>query len=105
MSCDATSNDAEPQFVGFITQIQPAMGATESGWIWVESHADKLVHRHTVAITERTKIFVFKDEAFRPVGFDRFHQKQWVKVWFAGPVRDANQTEVTARKVVIVDRP
>ena len=110
VNCDASGdgngiNYAEPQFIGFITQIQLGRGASPLGWIRLESHANKLVHRHTVAITSATEIFVRKDEINHAANFAVFQEKQWVKVWFAGPVRKAYRAEMTARMVVIVDRP
>lgn len=110
MGC-SISNDTggfiktEPQFIGFITQIQPGSDRDVLGWISVESHADKLVHRHIITITNETQIFVYEGGTYTQVNFEAFREYRYVKVWFAGNLKKPYPRETTARQVVIIDRP
>ena len=94
----------EPDFVGFITMIQPVGSSGETGNIVVESHADKLVRRHVVEITGDTVILKRTNASEHRVSFASLELKNWVKVWFSGQARKSYPREVTARKLVIVDR-
>lgn len=84
----------EPDFIGFITGIQ-------SGQITVESHADKIVDRYVVTINDGTAIFEQEGENLRYVSAAAFETKQWVQIWFSGPVMESWPKQATARQIVI----
>jgi hypothetical protein len=97
--------NSEPDFTGFITSIDQGGTGAVIGRITVESHADKLVHRHTVNLTKETIILRREGEENRPASIGSLKLKDWVKLWFQEPRQESYPTEVTARKVLIVDRP
>jgi hypothetical protein len=84
----------EPDFLGFITGIEP-------GQITVESHADKIVDRYVVTINDGTAIFEQEGENLRYVSAAAFETKQWVRIWFSGPVMESWPKQATARQIVI----
>jgi len=84
----------EPDFLGFITEIQPDR-------ITVESHADKIVDRYVVTINNETAIFQQEGENLRHVSVAAFETKQWVRIWFSGPVMESWPKQATARQIVI----
>ena len=100
-SCGSESRppNSEPDFSGFITGID--LGG---GRINVESHADKLVHRHVVTVTKETVILRRQGEKDRPETIDNLRVKDWVKLWFNESRRQPYPTEVTAQKILIVER-
>lgn len=83
----------EPDFIGFITEIQP-------GQITVESHADKIVDRYVVTINDGTAIFEQEGENLRYVSAAAFETKQWVQIWFSGPVMESWPRLATAKQIV-----
>lgn len=110
MNYDAVGNgngliNTESQFVGFVTQIQPSSSMDVLGWIHVESHADKLVRRHIVTITSKTRLFLRKGDSYYPASFEVFQKKHWVKVWFAGPIKELYPKDTIGRQVIIINRP
>ena len=84
----------EPDFLGFITEIQ-------AGRITVESHAYKIVDRYVVTINNETGIFKREGENLRHVSAAAFETKQWVRIWFSGPVMESWPKQATARQIVI----
>ena len=86
--------ETEPDFLCFITEIQP-------GRITVESHADKIVDRYVVTINDETAIFKQEGENLRHVSASAFETKQWVRIWFSGPVIESWPKQATARQIVI----
>jgi hypothetical protein len=84
----------EPDFLGFITEIQPER-------ITVESHAYKIVDRYVVTINNETAIFQQEGENLRHVSATAFETKQWVRIWFSGPVMESWPKQATARQIVI----
>jgi hypothetical protein len=84
----------EPDFLGFITEIQPDR-------IIVESHAYKIVDRYVVTINDETTIFKQEGENLRHVSAKAFENKQWVRIWFSGPVIESWPKQATARQIVI----
>ena len=97
---------SDPDFVGFITAVQRGTGTGEViGQIAVESHAQKLVHRQIVLVTRDTMILKHSDEGDRETNFDSLKPKNWLRVWFAGPVKKPYPTPALAQRLMIVDRP
>lgn len=95
----------EPDFVGFITIIDRGSGKGEvTGQIIVESHADKLVHRHVITVTNDTVILRRDGEINHRVNFDSLEVKNWVKVWFSG-AKKPYPVKVTARQLTVTDSP
>jgi hypothetical protein len=96
IGCTSTPEPLQtaPDFLGFITEIQ-------SGRITVESHADKIVDRYVVTINDETAIFKQEGENLRHVSAAAFETKQWVRIWFSGPVMESWPKQATARQIVI----
>ena len=84
----------QPDCLGFITEIQ-------SDRIIVESHADKIVDRYVVTINNETAIFQQEGENLRHVSAAEFETKQWLRIWFSGPVMESWPKQATARQIVI----
>ena len=95
--------ETEPNFIGFITEIHPSQERGISGQISVESHADKLVTRYTITIEDETLIFQQDGDNLRNVAFAALETKQWVQVWFSGPVTLSWPLRGTAKQVVIIE--
>jgi hypothetical protein len=95
----------EPDFVGFITAIEAGSGAGETGRLRVESHADKLVHRHLVKLTRDTVLLRREGSAQRRIEVRDVETRNWVRLWFSDSGRREYPNEVTARQVEVVDRP
>ena len=97
--------DTDPQYTGFITHIQPDQRTEGRGWLLVESHADKLVRRQKVLITDQTKVLIHEKGVDYPSNFLAFKTKRWVKIWFMTRLENSPQKAATARMVVIVEHP
>jgi hypothetical protein len=95
--------ETEPDFIGFITEIQPGQEEGIRGRISAESHADKIVTRYIITIEEETLIFQEDGGNLREVGFAALETKQWVEIWFSGPVLESWPLQATARQVVIIE--
>ena len=100
-----TVEKSDPDFIGFVTNVEKGGTGEVVGRINVESHADKLVHRHVVTVTRATVILRREGEQERPAEIESIKQKDWVKLWFREARSDRFPAEVTAKKVLIVDRP
>ncbi|MDT7543439.1 MAG: hypothetical protein QOE33_3343 [Acidobacteriota bacterium] len=108
-SCRAPQSRAmqnsEPSFVGFVTAIERGGDGEVVGRVTVESHANKIVNRHFVNITKQTVMLRREGETDRPISLDALQPKDWVKLWFADAAREPYPPDVTARQLLIVDRP
>jgi hypothetical protein len=100
-----TAQKSDPDFIGFVTNVEKGGSGEVVGRINVESHADKLVHRHTVNVTRGTVILRREGEQDRPTNIESIKPKDWLKLWFREARGDRFPDEVTATKVLIVDRP
>jgi hypothetical protein len=96
---------AEPSFVGFVTGIEPGGSGDVICRLSVENHADKLVHRHAVTITNATVLLRSEGQNTRPLDIRELQLKDWVKLWFTGPAKKQYPAGVTARQLMVVDRP
>ena len=83
-------------FIGFITEIHP-------GQLSVESHADKIVTKYSITLKGETLIFQQDGNNLRKVAFSAFKTRQWVQVWFSGPVLESWPMQATAQQVVITE--
>jgi hypothetical protein len=101
--CASTAKpmETEADFVGFITEIHPSGEGDILGQISVESHADKIVSKYIITITDETLIFRQDGNNLRKVGFKALENKQWVKIWFTGPVLESFPVQGTAGQVAI----
>jgi hypothetical protein len=101
--CASTAEpmETEADFVGFITEIHPSGEGDILGQISVESHADKIVSKYIITITDETLIFRQNGNNLRKVGFKALENKQWVKIWFTGPVLESFPVQGTAGQVAI----
>ena len=105
IGCASTGKpiETEADFIGFITEIQPGQGKNVIGHISVESHADKIVTKYVVTIKDETLIFRQDGDTLHEITFKALENKQWVKIWFSGPVMESWPMQVTAGQVVIVE--
>lgn len=97
--------NSEPDFVGFVTTIDRGGAGEVIGRITVESHADKLVTRHFVTLTKNTVLLRRDGSTLYPVDLDALKPKDWVQLWFLGSPTKPYPAELTAQRLVIVDRP
>jgi hypothetical protein len=95
---------AQPDFVGFITTIERGPGPAEAR-LGVESHADKIVHRHVVTVARDTVLVRRENDAQRHIVVNELEERNWVRLWFVPPGRGEYPTDVTARQIEVVDRP
>ena len=104
-SCASAAKPIETNadFTGFITEIQPGQGSGTPGRISVESHADKIVTRYTITIEDETLIFRQDGDNLRNASFAALETKQWVRIWFSGPVMESWPMQATARQIVITE--
>ena len=105
VSVDCTSAtkpiETEADFIGFITEIHPMQERGIYGQISVESHADKIVTKYVVTIEDETLILQQDGDNIRNATFAAFETKQWVQIWFSGPVMESWPMQATAQQVVI----
>ena len=98
----ATPMETEADLVGFITETRPTGEGDILGQINVESHADKIVSKYIITITDETLIFWQDGDDLRRTAFETLENKQWVKIWFTGPVIESFPVQGTAGQVVIL---
>jgi len=91
----------EPDFNGFITEIHQIDRNDVIGSIAVESHADKLVEKYVVTVKDETSLFRQDGDDYLRVSFDELKAKQWVQIWFTGPVMESFPMQATALQIVI----
>ena len=68
--------ETEADFHGFITGIHLNGDGDTLGQVSVESHADKLVSKYIVTITDETLIFQKDGDELRPVDFKKLENQQ-----------------------------
>jgi hypothetical protein len=95
--------ETDADFIGFITEIHPMQESGISGQISVESHADKIVTKYTITIEDETLIFQQDGDNLRNANFAALETKQWVQIWFSGPVMESWPMQATAKQVVIIE--
>ena len=95
--------ETEADFTGFITEIHPMQEKGISGQISVESHAEKIVTKYTITIEDETLIFQQDGDNLRNATFAALETKQWVQIWFSGPVMESWPMQATAKQVVIIE--
>jgi hypothetical protein len=101
--CTSTAEpiETEADFIGFITEIHPTKGRDVHGQLFVESHADKIVTRYVITITDETLIFQQDTDYLRVVDFKALENKQWIEIWWAEPPTGTFTVEGIAAQVVI----
>jgi hypothetical protein len=102
--CASTAEpmETEADLIGFITEIRPNGEGDILGQINVESHADKIVSKYIITITDETLIFQQDGNDLRRTAFKTLENKQWVKIWFTGPVTESFPARGTAGQVVMI---
>ena len=95
--------ETEADLIGFITEIRPNREGDILGQINVESHADKIVSRYVITMTDETLIFQQDGDDLCRTAFEALANKQWVKIWFTGPVTESFPARGTAGQVVITE--
>ena len=91
----------EADFSGFITEIRPNGQRGVTGQLLVESHADKIVTRYVIRVTDETLILRRDDDDLRRVRFSTLAEKQTVEIWWAGPTTGTFPVLGTAAQIVI----
>ena len=91
----------ESDFKGFITGVNAVDNDNVIGSIAVESHAGKLVDKYVVTITNDTKLLHLIDGDYQDISFEDLEEKQWVEIWFDGPVAESWPMQAKALQVVI----
>ncbi len=106
ISCTQTAKPLEtaPYFIGFITEIHPVGEGTIKGQISVESHADKLVEKYIVTINNDTLIFLQDEANIRQESFQSLVVKQWIKIWFSGPILESYPMQGTAEQIIVSEK-
>lgn len=104
VGCASTTKPIETgeDFIGFITEIHPNGERGILGRISVESHADKIVNKYIITVKNETLIFQQDGDSLRKVSFKALENKQWVKIWFLGPIMESFPMQGTAEQVVII---
>jgi len=95
--------ESKPDFVGFVTVVQPDDHPQPPTHLIVESHANKEVERHFVSIPRHAICLRREAEATRPLDPAAIKAKDWVEIWFAGPKDSAGLQ--TVRQLIVTDRP
>jgi hypothetical protein len=95
--------ETEADVTGFITDIQIIGEKDMIGRVLIESHADKIVDKYNITINTQTRIFRQAGDELIDTTFQRLENKQWVKLWFAGPVMESFPMQATARQIVIIE--
>ena len=98
-----TPLETPADLLGFVTEISPIGVGGIIGQISVESHADKIVSKFVITIDDGTLVFRQHDNNLHPAGFEALESKQWLKVWFAGPVVESFPVQGTAGQIVLVE--
>jgi hypothetical protein len=103
MGCAPTAQPLrrEQDVSGFITEIHANGRGGVAGQVSVESHADKLVTRYVIRVTNETLIFRHDDDDLRRARFSALANKQTVAVWWAGPTTGTFPVLGTAAQIVI----
>lgn len=96
--------ETEADFTGFITDIQPGQSKDITGLVSVESHADKIVTKYVITVKKDTAIFRQEDSNLKNADFKELEAKQWVKIWFSGPVLESWPMQATAKQIVITQQ-
>jgi hypothetical protein len=92
---------SEQDFRGFITEIHANGRAGVAGQVYVESHADKIVTRYVIRVTNETLIFRRDEDDLHEAGFKTLENKQGVEIWWAGPTTGTFPVLGTAAQIVI----
>ena len=93
--------ETESDFTGFITDIQAGQAKDITGRISVESHADKIVSKYVITVNKDTAIFRQDGSNYNKAEFKELEARQWVKIWFTGPVLESWPMQATALQIVI----
>lgn len=91
----------EQDFSGFITEIHANGRGGVAGQVYVESHADKIVTRYVIRVTNKTLIFRRNEDNLRRVSFETLEETQTVEIWWAGPTTGTFPVLGTAAQIVI----
>jgi hypothetical protein len=92
---------SEQQFSGFITAINPDTDGGVIGTLIVESHADEIVRRLRVVITDTTLILKEEGGGRHVISFDGLQLTDRVKVWLDKPIAGSSDTAEKASRLII----
>ncbi len=92
----------DPDFLGFVTAIDPGSIEVYPSKIVVESHADKVVSRIIVQVKRNTLVFIQDDSKEIPASIKDIKNKDRVWIWFTGPQKKGFPGKATAEKILII---
>ena len=98
----AARGGREPDFVGFITAIEPAGGDEVLATLVVESHANKLVRRRLVRVTKASNLVEQRSGSRRPIQMRSIRVKDWVRIWFDRPFDEPPPAAADAAQVIVM---
>jgi hypothetical protein len=108
ISCSSSAEKemltSKPDFIGFITEVNPNETGQGLARVTVESHADKLLHRYFVTLQVNTVLLRREAGTTTAAEASSLKPKDWVEIWFAKPA-ERPMAEVIARQIIITDRP
>lgn len=90
-------------FTGFITQIKTAEEGKGVTTIFAESHADKIVHRYLIEVTNNTMFFQWDEKSYYPSGINDLLLHDHIQVWFSTPVKKPHPIRGRAKQVVVIN--
>lgn len=101
--CKADSNriTTPADFTGYVTHIKLHQNRSGIHTISAESHADKLVHRCLIKVTNNTMFFKLEGETYHPSGPDKLKLKDQIQVWFFKPAKNSIPDYGKAKQIVI----
>jgi hypothetical protein len=104
IGCASTAEPlaTEPDFNGFITDVNIIDNEDVIGWVAVESHADKLLEKYVITVTADTALFRQTGDDFQEISFGDLKAKQWLQIWFDGPVMESWPMQAKALQIVII---
>jgi hypothetical protein len=85
LACTSIDELTAPDFMGFVMEVQPDGEGDVIGVIRAESHADKIVTRYVITVTEDTVFSERRGDEVRRSSLARLEKGQWLQVWFSEP--------------------
>ena len=88
-------------FTGYVTHIKLHKNGSGNYSILAESHANKLVHRCLIEVTDKTTFFILDGETYQPSNPKKLKLKDQIQVWFYHPTNNSIREYGKAKQVVI----
>ena len=87
----------DPDFAGFVSTVRKETRPS----IFAESHADKLVHRCAIKVTDKTTFYRWDGEDYQPSSLEDVQPKDKIQVWFFTPAKVSFPEDGKARQVIV----